>query len=132
MKRNAFCIDLCKHNKTLICVDDGAAAEILQYVNRDDVLNEFKLIRSILKERLRNAEKYCKCNVSSKAQNMFEMRFTNSGKNDRIYCQEYHGNGKRYIIMAHLFEGKKTNDIPKSKRLVIENIGGYCYVIEEK
>ncbi|HTE34056.1 MAG TPA: hypothetical protein VK666_26935 [Chryseolinea sp.] len=131
MKRSAFCIDRCKHAKTFICVDDGCKVELLNYLMRENVIEEFRLIRTILKEGLRNREKYCKCDVSDKARNMFEMRFTNNGKNDRIYCQEVHRNGKRFILMAELFEGKKSNDIPKIIKYRIETIGGYDYEIKE-
>lgn len=132
MKRNAFCIDICKHGKTLICVDDTAAVGICKYLHRENVVDEFRLLRNLLKENLRNRVKYCKCDVSDKAKNMYEMRFTNQGKNDRIYCQEKHLNGKRYIIMTHLFEGKQSQEIPKSIKGIIETIGGYSYDVREK
>lgn len=111
-------------------VDVLNAKEILPYIFRSDVEDEFKIIRSILKENLRNKEKYCKADVSSKADNVFEMRFTNKGKNDRIYCQEISISGKRFIIMVDLFEGKKSQDIPKKIKSRIETIGGYDYELE--
>ena len=97
---------------------------------RDSVDKEFKDIRAILKENLRNKEKYCKADVSDKAKNMFEMRFTNNGRNDRIYCQEASFGGKRIIIMVELFEGKKSQDIPKKIKSRIETMGGYEYEIQ--
>ena len=77
---------------------------------------EFKLIKDILYQNLQNKQKYCKADVSGKAPNMYEMRFTKNGRNDRIYCQEVHKNSTRYIEMCELFEGKKTNEIPKKYR----------------
>ncbi len=96
----------------------------------DGVDKEFKDIRGIIKNGLRNREKYCKADVSNKAKNMFEMRFTNNGRNDRIYCQEISFGGKRHIIMVELFLGKKSQDIPKKIKLRLETMGGYKYELE--
>lgn len=111
-------------------VDISNAKEILPYIMRDQVDKEFKEIRDLLKENLRNREKYCKADVSTKADNMFEMRFVKNGRNDRIYCQEKSFSQRRIIIMVELFQGKKTNEIPKKYKLRIENMGGYEYELE--
>ena len=108
-------------------VDDQNAKEILPYVMQDYVDVEFKEIRIILKNNLRNKEKYCKADVSNKAKNIFEMRFTRNGRNDRIYCQEISFSGKRFIIMIELYKGKKSQDIPKKIAGRIETMGGYDY-----
>ena len=42
---------------------------------KDGVDKEFKEIREILKENLRNKEKYKKADVSDKAKNIYEMSF---------------------------------------------------------
>jgi predicted ATPase len=130
MKRIAIVVDISKHQTTFIMVDYQNAGSILPYIMRDSVDKEFKDIRAILKENLRNKEKYCKTDVSDKAKNMFEMRFTNNGRNDRIYCQEVSFGGKRIIIMVELFEGKKSQDIPKRIKSRIETMGGYEYEIQ--
>ncbi len=130
MKRIAIVVDISKHQTTFIMVDYQNAGDILPYIMRDSVDKEFKDIRAILKENLRNKEKYCKADVSDKAKNMFEMRFTNNGRNDRIYCQEANFGGKRIIIMVELFEGKKSQDIPKKIKSRIETMGGYEYEIQ--
>lgn len=127
MKRHAFCIDKCKHQKTFIAVDVEAGPEILQYVLRESVDKEFQLIREILKDGLRIRDRYCKCDVSEKAKDMFEMRFTNSGRNDRIYCKEVRTQSKRYIVMVELLEGKKSQKIPKPQKERIVTMGGYQY-----
>jgi hypothetical protein len=111
-------------------VDMGNAKEILPYLFQKGVDDEFKDIRNLLKENLRNKEKYCKADVSSKAGNMFEMRFTRNNRNDRIYCQELSVNQKRIIIMVELFPGKKSQEIPKKIKSRIENMGGYEYELE--
>jgi len=129
-KRRAIEVDYCKHKNTHIMVDDENAEIILPYVMRDGVDKEFKDIRAILKENLRNREKYCKVDVSDKAKNMFEMRFTNNGRNDRIYCQQVNISEKRIIIMIELFEGKKSQSIPKRIKTRIEVMGGYEYEIQ--
>ena len=108
-------------------VDQHNANELLPYIMQNGVDLEFKEIRSILKENLRNSEKYRKAEVSDKAKNVFEMRFIKNGRNDRIYCQENSINGKRYIVMIELFIGKKTQDIPKRIKSRLETIGGYDY-----
>ena len=63
-------------------------------------------------------------------ENMYEMRFTKNGRNDRIYCQEIRKNSVRYIVMCELFEGKKTNEIPKKYRSRIETMSAYDYEIK--
>jgi len=130
VKRKAVLLDQNLHKTTLIMVDMGNAKEILPYLFQKGVDDEFKDIRNLLKENLRNKEKYCKADVSSKASNMFEMRFTRNNRNDRIYCQEFSLNQKRIIIMVELFPGKKSQDIPKKIKSRIENMGGYEYELE--
>ena len=60
MKRIAIVVDISKHQTTFIMVDYQNAGSILPYIMRDSVDKEFKDIRAILKENLRNKEKYCK------------------------------------------------------------------------
>ena len=111
-------------------LDYSSAKLIAPYLHRENVIEEFKDIRGILKESLRNAEKYCKADVSNKATDIFEMRFTTKGKNDRIYCKELKEGKKRFIVMIELFEGKKSQEIPKRIKSRIETIGGYEYDLE--
>ena len=127
MKRKGVIIDKSLHETTIIVVDLLNAEEILTYLFRENVEGEFREIRDILKQNLRIKDKYCKADVSNKARNVFEMRFTKAGKNDRIYCQELHTNKKRFIIMSELFEGKKSQDIPKKIKSRLETIGSYEY-----
>ncbi len=127
LKRLAIILDQNIHGTTVIAVDSGAASDILRYIMRDKVDTEFKEIRDLLKQNLRNRDKYCKVNVSDRAHNMFEMRFTRNGRNDRIYCQEVRAGKVRYIVMCALFEGKKSNEIPSKYRSRIETIAGYEY-----
>ncbi|MDP1726584.1 MAG: hypothetical protein Q8M15_07350 [Bacteroidota bacterium] len=131
MARETIIIAKNTHETTLIGVDSSNAAEILQYVLSDSVNSEFKQIISILKDNLRNKEKYCKANVSEKAKNMYEMRFTNNGRNDRIYCQEMTESQKRVIIMIELYQGKKSQEIPKGWKNRIETMGTYKYEIKK-
>ncbi|MCX6249337.1 MAG: hypothetical protein NTX61_01150 [Bacteroidetes bacterium] len=128
MKRTAILIDQSLHGTTLLYVDVQNAQEIFSYIFRElSIEKEFREIRTILKENLRNAEKYKKANVSSKAENIFEMRFIQNQRNDRIYCQELNNGRKRFIILIELFEGKKSQGIPKKIKSRIEKIGGYQY-----
>ena len=127
MKRIAILLDQNKHCTTLIFVDSDNAKDILPFLFRDGVDKEFKEIRDILKENLRNREKYCKVDVSDKAKDVYEMRFIRNLRNDRIYCKEIRENQKRMIVMVELYIGKKSQDIPKQIKLRIETIGGYQY-----
>lgn len=128
MKRKWHKIDGNAHNTTIIAVDTENAEEIMSYLFRNEgIESEFKEIRHILKENLRNREKYCKADVSSKAENMYEMRFTRNGRNDRIYCQESRKSKARVVVMVELFEFKKSDDIPKKIKGRIETMGGYIY-----
>lgn len=125
MKRKANLIEANKHNTTMIMVDIDAT-EILPYIMQEGVDKEFKEIRSILKENLRNVEKYKKIDISEKAKNMFEMRFIKNGRNDRIYCKEIYNGKIRFIVMIELYS-KKTQNIPKEIKNRIEVMGGYDY-----
>jgi len=124
--REVIKIDKGSHGKVEVYVDSENAAEILQYVFESKVDNEFKEIRSLLKENLRNREKYCKVDVSNKAKDMFEMRFTRQ-RNDRIYCKEVNDSKSRRIIMIELYRGKKSQNIPKKIKSRIEKMGSYEY-----
>ena len=126
MIRKLIKIDECKHKNTLICVDLNNAEIILSYVFKDGVEKEFKEIRGLLKNNLRNREKYCKANISDKAKDIFEMRFTRQ-RNDRIYCKEFHRSKKRIIVMIDLFLSKKSQEIPKKNKNRINTIGSYEY-----
>jgi Trp operon repressor len=119
--------DYDQHHKVCIAIDVKNADTILPFLYREDVDKEFKIIRALLKENLRNREKYCKCNVSNKAEDIFEMRFTSKGRNDRIYCKEMSDAKQRIIIMIELFEGKKSQNIPKEWKLRIESMGKCQY-----
>lgn len=119
MHRNCIKIFENKHKTTILHVDKESANIILPYIfNDDNVLNEFKIIKSILAENARNKEKYRKVNAV-KTGKVFEMRFKKNNKNDRIYCIEESESGKRNIILVKLFQGKKSNDIPKK---IIDNL----------
>jgi len=130
VSKKAVLLDQNIHKTTLFMIDIDNAKEILPYIMKDGVDKEFKEIRDLLKENLRNRDKYCKVDVSEKAKNMFEMRFVRNGRNDRIYCQEKSLNQKRIIIMVELFEGKKSQEIPKKIKSRIETMGGYEYELE--
>ncbi len=132
MKRKAVLLDRSKHDTTRIYADLRNAGQILTYVHRDNVIDEFKDIRGILKENLRNRQFYCKVNVSDKAKDIFEMRFTRNRKNGRIYCKEVHQGKIRKIVMIELYEGKKSQRIPKKIINRINNMSYYEYEFQEK
>lgn len=130
MKRKAILIDHNKHRTTFIMIDILNASEILPYIMQDNVDKEFREIRELLKENLRNKEKYKKADVSEKAKNIYEMRFVRNNRNDRIYCQEITLGAKRFIVMIELYVGKKTQDISKRIKSRIETMGGFEYELE--
>jgi len=130
MKRKAILIDHNKHRTTFIMIDILNANEILPYIMQDNVDKEFREIRELLKENLRNKEKYKKTDVSEKAKNIYEMRFVRNNRNDRIYCQEISFGAKRFIVMIELFVGKKTQNISKRIKSRIETMGGFEYELE--
>ena len=117
------------HGKVVFYVDSQCISNIIEYLLQPENFKEFRIIVELLFENKRNAEKYCKADVSYKAHEMFEMRFTSKMKNDRIYCKEIHISGKRSIILADLFIGKSTQKISKEQKKRITMIGGYEYEI---
>jgi len=127
MKRRAIHIESSLHDTIRIYIDQENAASILQYVFRKTVDEEFREIRELVKNSLRNKEKYCKVAVSDKAKNVFEMRFTRNQRNDRIYCSEKTIGKRRYIIMIELYEGKKSQSIPQKIKNRIQTMGTYEY-----
>jgi hypothetical protein len=127
MNRKAILLDYNTHKTTLILIDHQDINVLLPYIMQNGVESEFKEIRALLKENLRNKEKYKKADVSEKARNVYEMRFTRNGRNDRIYCLEFSISGKRHIVMVELLVGKKTQAISKTIKSRIETIGGYKY-----
>ena len=115
------------HDKIILCVDEANSNEILQYILDANVITEYISIQTILLEKIRIKEKYCKAAVSNKAKDMYELRFTNNGRNDRIYCKEKSVGERRYIIMIELYQGKKNQSIPNKYKNRIEIMGGYEY-----
>jgi len=127
MKRRAIHIESNLHDTIRIYIDLENAPNLLQYTFRRTVDEEFKEIREIIKNSLRNKDRYCKVAISDKARNMFEMRFTRNQRNDRIYCAETTIGKRRCIIMIELYEGKKSQSIPQKIKNRIEKMGGYQY-----
>jgi len=127
LKRKVKIIQKGNHDKIVICIDDQNSSEILQYIFSSNVFTEYMIIQSLIFEQIRIKEKYCKADVSNKAKDVFEMRFTNSGRNDRIYCKEQSLGSKRYIIMIELYQSKKTENISNKFKNRIQTIGGYEY-----
>lgn len=128
MKLKAHKVCTNTHETTIIYIDVKNIDEVLPYIFKNNsITEEFKEIKDILLENLRNKEKYCKVNVSKKAKDMFEMRFTRNGRNDRIYCKEFHEGKKRRIVMIEVYESKKSQDIPSKIVKRIENMGGNEY-----
>lgn len=113
-------------------MDQSNAKEILPYLNsHESIEKEFREIRGLLKENLRNKEKYKKSDVSGKATNMFEMRFVRNNRNDRMFCQEVRGEQKfRAIVIVELWVGKKSQEIPKQMKQRIETMGTYLYELQ--
>lgn len=132
MIRIAILVDQSTHKTTRIYVDQSNAKEILPYLHTEESIEkEFREIRGLLKENLRNKEKYKKVDVSQKANDMYEMRFVRNNRNDRIFCQEVKGEHKfRAIVMVELWVGKKSQEIPKQIKQRIETMGTYLYELQ--
>ncbi|MBN2664371.1 MAG: type II toxin-antitoxin system RelE/ParE family toxin [Bacteroidales bacterium] len=108
MERKTILVKSNKHEKTLIYIDSEKDTGILHFILSDAVHKEFKIISELLLENARNKEKYLKV-----FNNVYEMRFTNNGRNDRIYCVEIKSEKKRVIVMAELYLSKDQQKIPK-------------------
>ncbi len=131
MKLKAIKISSNTHNTTILYVDALNAGVIFPHLFSDrTVTAECLDIQATLHENHRNRELYCKAEVSNKAKDVFEMRFTRNQRNDRIYCKEFHEGKKRHVVMVELFQGKKSQDIPKKIKQRLENIGGLQYELE--
>lgn len=127
MATKALKISLNKHKTVVLCVDEDSSEEILQYILDDKVINEFRKIRAILFERLLNKSLYQKLK-NDKMNSIFEMRFTNQGRNDRIYCKQITKSKSLYIIMVKLYH-KKSQHIPKEISSLLKKIDKYEYEI---
>ena len=118
-------ISLSTHKNIILCVAENKAEEILQYLLDDSVISEFRKIKSSLFENLHIKTLYQK--VKS-LKSVYEMRFTNNGRNDRIYCKEISQSKKRYIILVKLFN-KKSQNIPKQISSQLKEIDKYEFNI---
>ena len=113
------------HKTKVLCVTESNAEEILQYILQTQVIAEFMKIKDALLQGIQNKKIYTKVQTT---QSIYEMRFTNKKRNDRIYCRHITKNNILYIIMEKLYT-KKTQKIPKSVLIQLKNIDKYEYDI---
>jgi hypothetical protein len=133
-KRIAHLIDSSTNNKRHVCIDKENEEEIMNFLKADPArLKKFKHIVKILLEGLRNSELYDKEEVSKKATDVTAMKLFKQGQNIRLYCKEQRTEqGVLCIIVAELLEKKKEEGLSKTTKNLIEKVGGYEYVIEER
>ncbi len=113
------------HKTIVLCVTEANAEEILQYVLKVDICAEFMKIKEAILQRIHNKTLYSKVQGTT---SIYEMRFTNKKRNDRIYCRQIKKSGVLYIIMEKLYT-KKTQKIPKPILSQLKNIDKYEYNI---
>ncbi len=114
-----------KHKTIILCVDRQFADDILPYLLDTKVVSEFIKIKDIILEGLRNKHLYQKMEGINA---MYEMRFTNKGRNDRIYCKELSKSNKKYIVLIKFYQ-KKSQNIPKDIKQQLQKIAKYEYDI---
>lgn len=112
------------HGTTIICIDKRKADELLQYILSKDVIDEYLKIQQVLLENVPNNVLYQKVKTTS---SVYEMRFTNKGKNDRIYYKVVRKSKKRYLILGELLLKKKSNQIPDKIMKKLKTLDRYNY-----
>ncbi len=123
MARKLKQISLSKHKNIILCADEKSLETILQYLFNNDIINEYKKIQAVLFEGLHNKQLYQKLkNLNT----VYEIRFTNNGRNDRIYCKQIKHSKKKYIILIKLYN-KKSQAIPKNISKQLKQIDNYEY-----
>ncbi len=92
------------------------------YIRRD----RFYLILLEIFNHRYNEGLYAPEFISGKATNITAMKFKkHRGVNIRIYCKEFHENGKKIVMIT--VADKKSQKIDKKFKNIIESIGEYEY-----
>ena len=120
-----------KSGNRAIYIDEENREEILAYIRQDERhKKKFKFIAELILEGHRNTELYDKEEINSKCKGVTAMKFFKGQDNDRIYCREIISpKGVFIVVAAHLLEKKKTQQINKKIKTLLENIGGFEYEI---
>jgi len=132
MKRDAVLLVSSNDGQRSIFIDKANVSSILAYLNKDDRhRKKFMFIAELILRGIKNPQVYDKEIVSRTSTSITAMKFFKGQENDRIYCREFSGKGKRQIIIAIvLIEKKKTQKLSKQIKSLIEKISKYEYEIE--
>lgn len=135
LKREAFVLRTSKDGKRAICIDDGNAEDILEYINRDPRhRKKFRFVVDIILGGMKNRELYDKEVLNKSSSKVTAMKFFKGQENDRIYCVEKRIDNKLYVVIcSELYEKKKTKKADKRVRQIINRISKYEYeIIKDK
>jgi hypothetical protein len=131
MKRNSKHLISSKDEKRAIYIDEENIKEIIAYLNKDDRhRKKFKFISDIILGGHKNPDVYDKEAINNNCKDITAMKFFKGQENDRIYCKEIHTDkGVFIVIMAILYERKKTTKLNREQKNLIEKIADYTYEI---
>lgn len=129
MKRKSVFLIGSEDGSREIHLDASNADIILSYLYRDERhRKKFLFIAEIILRSMKNTEVYDRERINDKANNITAMKFFKGQENDRIYCKEYSGIGKKFIVIAIvLMNRKKSQKNNLVIRTLINQISTYEY-----
>ena len=105
---------------------------IRAYISGSEIVkDEFRDEWGILKENLKNDEKYRKVKAILKGKDLYVMVFKESGSSDWILCIDGRGRKVRNIIMINLFTSITEEFLNGIVVHEIEKKGAFDYELEE-
>jgi hypothetical protein len=131
LKRECIVIARSADGKKAIGIDIQNKDSILNYVNQSPRhLKKWKHIIQLILEGHKNSNLYDKEDISEKCKDVTAMKPFKGRENDRIYCKEQNEDGLFLIVMAELYERKKTSKLSKKEIPIIKKIASYEYTIK--
>lgn len=114
-----------------VCVDDETADEILSHIHQSErYRKKFQYICELIVKNLKNSELYKRENINETCKDVTAIRLFPGQENDRIYCKEIHGFGKKkvmVVVAARLLVRKTSNKITAREKIEIETVASYQY-----
>lgn len=130
IKRTCTVIEKSLDCKIVLAVDDDNAAEIINYLKRDERhKKKFNFIVSAIFERKATKEIFRSERIDPSSESVYAMRFFPGQENDRIYCKKIEYEEITFIVMSELMEKKKNQKLKRRERNIINKISGYEYQI---
>ena len=131
--RKALLYDQNSNRAVKIYIDESESAAIEEFITgTNSNIKTYSRFKALVFEGRRNNALYSKKNICKECDNLYAINFTSGrNQNDRLYCLEFH-DGIRRIVLARLYEGKKSQKMNKRLQDSIRPVCKWQYTFEDE